>query len=502
MKKSIRKQLVIIFVSLMTMMFLISFLANTFFLKDFYFLQKEEVLMDAYHTLNDNITREGVLSQDKIDQLDDICTRNSISFVVTDQNYKMLVWTTGGYQSSDLQKIMLGRLNGYGIGLDQDETDVLKRGPNYTIQKKYDGVVGINYLEMWGILEKGYYFIMRVNAENISEGVRISNEFLGYSCLICVLISAVLVWYFSRRVARPIGELTDLSKRMADLDFDVRYTSGGTDEIGQLGDSFNRMSEKLEQTYADLLSANNELQKDIEQKQKIDQMRTEFLSNVSHELKTPLALIQGYAEGLEECINDDEESRRFYLEVIQDEAIKMNSLVQKLLTLNQLEFGNEQVSMDRFDLAETIRNKIQSMKILAEQQGVSLVYEGPDHLPVWADEFKVEEVLTNYLSNAFHHVDGEHKIVVFARIVQENQRVRVSVFNTGQQIPDPDLEHVWEKFYKVDKARTREYGGSGVGLSIVKAIMDSFHEQYGVENVENGVKFWFELRDGSNTGNY
>ena len=110
---------------------------------------------------------------------------------------------------------------------------------------------------------------------------------------------------------------------------------------------------------------------------------------------------------------------------------------------------------------------------------------------MWADEYMAEEVLTNYISNAFHHVDGERRIEV--RIIPNGDRVRVSVFNTGAQIPEDDLDKVWIKFYKVDKARTREYGGSGVGLSIVKAIMESMNQKYGVDNYSNGVLFWFEL---------
>ena len=220
-------------------------------------------------------------------------------------------------------------------------------------------------------------------------------------------------------------------------------------------------------------------------------MRREFLSNVSHELKTPIALIQGYAEGLAECVNDDEESRAFYCEVIMDEASKMSGMVQKLLTLNQLEFGNDQLEMNRFDIASLIAGKIQSIGILAQQKDAEILYEGRDCVWVWGDEFKVEEVLTNYLSNALNHVDGERLIRISE--LQLDKKIRISVFNTGMPIPEEDIDHIWEKFYKVDKARTREYGGSGVGLSIVKAIMDSMHQEYGVINHSDGVEFWFEL---------
>ena len=204
----------------------------------------------------------------------------------------------------------------------------------------------------------------------------------------------------------------------------------------------------------------------------------------------------------------------------------MNGLVQKLLTLNQLEFGNDQVVMERFDIGELIRNKVQSVAILAQQKEAEIIYNDIGSVYAWGDEFKVEEVLTNYLSNALNHVSGERKITIQVEkirraeqqkhmavseqedqsieglqeekniLVQMQEFVHISVHNTGEAIPQEDIGLIWDKFFKVDKARTREYGGSGVGLSIVKAIMESFHQKYGVENKNNGVEFRFELRSG------
>lgn len=498
MNISIRKQLVIIFVGLTAMLFLTNFLVNTFFLEGFYSVRKQEVLVQAYEKLNENITVWGTVSDEAVGEIEDLCNANNVSFIVTDEDYSPVIWITSDNADSKYAGLMRARLIGYSIGLDVTEDDsILIRRDKYTIQKRYDQSVATDYLEMWGTLDKGFYFIMRINMENIRDSVRISNEFIAYICLVGMALSGIFIWFITKWLTKPLNELTELSKRMADLDFDAKYTSGGKNEVGQLGAHFNQMSENLERTYSQLMSANNELKRDIEKKEQIDDMRKEFLSNVSHELKTPIALIQGYAEGLQECVNDDAESRAFYCEVIMDEAAKMNNLVQKLLTLNQLEFGNEQVTMERFDLVTLIRNKMQSVAILAQQKGAELVYDGPDSLAAWGDEFKVEEVLTNYLSNALNHVDGEKKIIVRAEC--ERDTVRVTVYNTGKSIPEEDLKLIWEKFYKVDKARTREYGGSGVGLSIVKAIMESFHQKYGVSNCKDGVAFWFELRKGNMT---
>ncbi|MCD7882478.1 MAG: HAMP domain-containing histidine kinase [Lachnospiraceae bacterium] len=494
MKHSLRKQLTVIFGALMAAMFLANFLINSFFLESFYYTKKQQVLVDAYRILNENVDSVGNLDEEKQTELNELCNENGLSYLVTDMSYNEIL----GSESNFYASIMKGRLNGYGLGFDTEDVTVLETNESYTIQKKYDNEIGLNYLEMWGVLDQGYYFIMRINIESIRDSVRISNEFIKYICIVGIVITALIVWFVTKRVTRPLGELTELSKRMADLDFNAKYTSGGTDEIGQLGRHFNEMSEKLEQAYAQLMTANNELQRDIEKKEQIDNMRIEFLSNVSHELKTPIALIQGYAEGLMECVNDDAESREFYCEVIMDEASKMNVLVQKLLTLNQLEFGNDEVEMERFDLALLLQNKIQAVAILAQQKNAVITYYGEKSIFVWGDEFKVEEVITNYLSNALNHVSGEGRIVVTVTVSGQDSpggsHARVTVFNTGEPIPETDIGQIWDKFYKVDKARTRAYGGSGVGLSIVKAIMESFHQKYGVENRENGVAFWFELQ--------
>ena len=174
-----------------------------------------------------------------------------------------------------------------------------------------------------------------------------------------------------------------------------------------------------------------------------------------------------------------------------DEAAKMNQMVKNLLALNQLEFGDENVEFSRFNLTELIRGVLKSMEIMAQSKEVRVNFFETEPVYVWADEFKAEQVVRNYVSNAYNHVSGDRVIEI--RIRKEPDKAKVTVFNTGNPIPEEDIDHIRDKFYKVDKAHTREYGGNGIGLSIVKAIMDSFHQKYGVNNYDNGVEFWFEL---------
>ena len=390
------------------------------------------------------------------------------------------------------------RLFGYVSGLYSDRITVLKKTDEYTLQETTDSKINTNYLEMWGQLDNGYWFLLQTPLESMTESVRLTLIFYTLVGVITILASLFIIPFIMKRYTRPIKQLTDLSRRMAAMDFGAKYTGEEQNEIGALGESFNKMSAGLEASISELKSVNAELQKDNERKTQIDEVRKEFLNNVSHELKTPLALIQGYAEGLKDNIAEDPESRDFYLDVIIDEASKMNSMVRKLLTLNQIEFGNDPVRMEYFDLHEVIDGVIAGMSLIADSQGVTIRYASDGPVMVWGDSFKIEEVLTNYLSNAVNHAEGRKEIDV--RTERQGDTVKVTVRNTGSPIPESDLPHVFEKFYKVDKARTRAYGGSGIGLSIVKAIMDGHNQACGAENLEDGVEFWFTLDAGTSAG--
>ena len=484
---SLTRELAAIIVGLVAVIIVICWFLNTTFLGKYYMYQKEDTLLEGFHVI-DQASETGELTSDKFDvTFDNLCANGNISIMVISSNRNIVRSSV-----NDNQVILMEFMNVL-FGSDQSEPEVLEKAENYVIQRKTDNRLDSEYLVLYGTLQNGNLILMRTALESIRESAKISNQFLVYVGLLGIILGAIAAVLISRGISTPILELTDISKRMTELDFEAKFSPRRKhqNEIDELGEHFNRLSNTLETTISELKSANNELKQDIQKKTEIDEMRKDFLSNVSHELKTPLALIQGYAEGLKECINDDAESRDFYCEVIMDEADKMNQMVKKLLTLNQLEFGNEIVKMERFDVTELINGVVNSSGILLCQNEIQVEFDGTEPLYVWADEFKLEEVITNYLSNAIHHADFEKKISIW--YTQKEDCVRISVFNTGKPIPEEDLDNIWIKFYKVDKARTREYGGSGIGLSIVKAIMESFHRECGVINHENGVEFWLEL---------
>lgn len=509
--QSIRTKLIFIMIMMMGLALLVFWFLNYKLLSPYYEYSKASQLESSYDDVN------AVLSEDEdyTQGGENLATDSQLDLEIIGQNSAVTIYIFRvtnffgviNYQFdfpsvSDMQKRIIEDLTkNYIYGMDEEVSPndkggegrkLIRRKKSYNIYKVYDDHMGSHYMELFGQTENGSFIYLRTNYQSMNENIDIFNRFIGYAGVCVMILGIFLMIFFGNSFAKPILQITDIAKRMSELDFNVKYPVKTHDEIGVLGSSINTLSETLETTISELKSANNELQKDIEHKIQIDEMRKEFLSNVSHELKTPIALIQGYAEGLLDNINDDEESRDFYCEVIIDEANKMNKMVKKLLTLNQIEFGNNQVTFERFNIVELIQTVMNSAQLLADQKEASMyMIEEYEPVYVWADEYMIEEVVTNYISNAINHVDFEKKIEISLNVMENV--VRVSVFNTGQCIPEEDLEKVWIKFYKVDKARTRAYGGSGIGLSIVKATMDSMNRECGVRNRENGVEFWFDL---------
>lgn len=490
---SIRFEISATFISIMFLTFGLILLINLFFMEKFYVQNKREAIIQAYRSIAQAITDGDITSEDFDQEISHICERYNIEMIVLDADSKTVKSSTSNVEF--LAKLLWeNMLTSSSNTTGEFETrEILDYGDGYTLQMDIDKSTGRKYLDMWGVVGSGNLVLVRSTIESIKDNVIISNTFMAYVGIIAIVVGSIFILYISKKVTEPIKRLYLISDQMKKLNFEAKYENleSYSNEIDVLGQNMNELSETLESTIKELKKANIALKHDIARKEEIDEMRKEFLSNVSHELKTPIALIQGYAEGLKEGINDDEESRNFYCEVIMDEASKMNIMVKKLLTLNQLEFGNDSTNMDRFDIVDMIRNYIKSAELLAKQKDVTIKFEDYEPIFVWGDEFKIEEVLQNFYSNALNHIDGDKIIEI--KLIQEDNHVRVSVFNTGKPIPEESLDHIWEKFYKVDKARTREYGGSGVGLSIVKAIMEGMHQAYGVKNYDNGVEFYFEL---------
>lgn len=492
-KGSLTKELVFIIVALVAGTILLCYGLNATLIERYYITNKQNTLLEGFEVI-DEVSATGKLNTPSFDvTFDNLCANGNINILIINSNQTIV-----RSSANDAQMMLMEFMNIL-FKANPQNSAVLKQQNNYTILKRQDIRLNSEYLVLYGSLQNGNLILMRSALASIRESADISNRFLAIVGSIAVIISTIITFFVSKGITNPIRELSIISEKMTKLDFDAKYVRNRShkNEIDELGEHVNRLSDTLESTISELKSANLVLQRDIEEKIQIDEMRQEFLSNISHELKTPLAVIAGYAEGLAECVNDDPESRNYYCEVILDETEKMTRMVKQLLSLNQLEFGQEKLQLQRFDLTELIQGVLEKVSVLLNQYECVFVFSENDPLYVWGDEFKIEEVLTNYITNAIYHAKNEKKIQLF--YTKKEKCVRVHIFNTGDLIPEDALTEIWTKFYKVDKARTREYGGTGIGLSIVKAIMQSHKQEFGVQNHENGVEFWFELDNTQNS---
>lgn len=497
MKHSIQTRLTVAFIGLTALILLAIWAINNWLLEDYYIQDKIKILEEGYNKIDQMLQEEPLSEMEPYSEDSDADELSKLLKDLGEQYNTTIVLVdsvTGktAVSSARDQQFLARRVQGYVFGRTGGPSELVRKHQNYIVQRTYNPVERTADLEAWGFFsDNTTLFIMSTPLSSVWDSVNLSNRFLAIVGIVAMIVGSLVIYVITRKITSPIMGLAKLSEEMGHLNFDVKYEGQQQDEVGILGKNMNALSDKLKETIGELQEANKQLQKDINEKIQIDEMRKEFIANVSHELKTPIALIQGYAEGLSEGMCEDGESRDYYCGVIVDEATKMNRMVKQLLNLTALEFGNDEAVKETFDLTAVIEGILSSSSILFQQKEAQVNFEPQHEVMVLADEFKVEEVITNYLSNALNHLSGERKINIYME--EEVERVKVVVFNTGEWIPDEDLPKLWTKFYKVDKARTREYGGSGIGLSIVKAIMDSHHQEYGAQNVKDGVEFWFTL---------
>ena len=475
----------------LTVLLIIIFLiiVNSFLLENFYLYNKKKTLKAVYETINSYYKKP---IQDTLieKELEKISVANNFDILIKDNN-GINVYTTNKSFTS-----VIGTIND--IINKVNEGKELEKNDKFSIKKQRDFKNGISYIMLSGKLDNGYFLYIRIPVSSIQESVKISNNFLLLMAGFVILIAAIMVSIISKKFTEPILELNNIAKRMSNLDFSKKYkVTKAKDEINDLGISINTMSEKLEKTIKQLRNSNIELERDIEEKSKMDEMRKSFISDVSHELKTPIALIQGYSEGLLENVNTDEESRKFYAEVILDESNKMDRLVKQLLELMKLEYGKREFNDKEFNIVEVEQEVIRKSKVMLEENNIQVEWQNTDEINVFADDFYIEQVITNYITNAIKNAksttNDEKIIKIENEIDNEKNKVRVKVFNTGDNIKEEDLNRIWNRFYKVDESRNRENGGTGIGLSFVKAIMNNYGNNYGVVNKEDGVEFYFEL---------
>jgi len=472
MRKSIQFKLFISIVLILLITTFIGFIINSQLYKDYYLSnQRKEVLEDA-NLLNEFIENDEIhLYNDTVEQL----TENK-GYII----YKGPIPTGPGK----------GNMNFRNRRLDHNFEEDLNNSNNYSSTGNiydfsiyYNEAYNNNFLRLSYLLSDNSLLIIETSIAIVNTSARFNLQFYLIISLLTIIIGGIFSYFFSRWFTRPILELSKQAKAMINLDFSQKFNYNQKDEIGVLGDNINALSLKLEKTIA-------ELNEDLKEKEKLENMRKTFIANISHELKTPIALIKGYSEGL---LYDVNEKKDEYVDIIIDETNKMDHLVKELLEVSNLESGKVSLDIKPFDLSSLIDDILYRYNRLLKDNEIKIKTNKNDIVMINADYKKIEEVITNYLNNALRHASDDKIIQI--DLIQSDTKTKLSVFNTGTNIPEDALENIWTSFYKVDESRKRVDGSTGLGLYIVKIIMELHDGSYGVINKNNGVEFYVEFNE-------
>lgn len=335
------------------------------------------------------------------------------------------------------------------------------------------------------------YIVAAIPHQAVLEAIEIMKDYYGLVFGAVVIIIAVLSYVFILMVSRPLIHISQVAEKIAHLDFEERLEVKSNDEIGNLSNSINQMSDSLRLSLEELQLRNQTLKEDIERERAVENMRKEFINGVSHELKTPLGIAKGYAEALQDGIGKAKQP--YYAAVILDEIDRMDALVKDMMEISKLQSGIYQLKYSSFDLSALMKAALSRHECLMEEKAQKYSLKVNTASKVWADEDKIEMVVNNLLSNAIRYGDSEGEITV--KIYEVAHEIICTISNEGALIPQDKLEMIWEKFYRLDGSRSKHNGGSGLGLAIVKNIIDLHGTRCGVKNLPDGsgVSFYFVL---------
>lgn len=466
-------QLSAIFLAAVTVILII----NTLYLNDIYLYNKKQDMKEIADRINYLDIQSGIY----FGTVKDLESQNNVSIDIYDSNGSEL------YVGSEL---ILNSADGTQI-LEHSEK---KDGSFFEIQE----TGGNQYIFYHADLSFGGEIEIYSYKSDVDSNASVALTFTWGSAFLIFIISLVSIYMYTRKFTKPLIKMNDITEKMSKMDFSEKCEVASKDEIGHLSESINHLSDSLDTTLNDLNEKNKRLSDDIEKKNTLDQLRKEFISSISHELKTPIAIIKGYAEGAEVLLESGETDNALeYCGIIIKESEKMNALVYELLELSRYELGDNRLDSEKFELKSFIDAYTDSAKIVFKDNNITLRSEIKDGIICFGDVIKLTMVLNNYISNAVSHIGGERIIKITAE--ESDTICRVNVFNSGENIKDEDIDKIWNSFYRADKSRSRKEGRFGLGLSTVVAIQNLHSMGYGVRNEENGVTFWFDISKGNNT---
>ncbi len=488
---SIRRRLLLSITGIVLLMGAIMILMNGTFLEEYYiFIEKRMLtsqaakIADIVEASDDDSGLSGLLEGTE--------RKNSLSVSIIGADGNPRYFTRTGVMDQP-----------FGGRMPDDRPVPVQKTPTFLILdsiKLEDGSIlelqddirlGVRYMAVKKLLSDGSWLDIRVMLSSIERGASVANTFTLYAVALGLLITVIWAVGFSRKFTKPLVEMSSIAKDISELDFSRKCETSKQDEMGQLGTSINELSEKLSAALGDLKLKNSMLEGELERERQLDRMRKEFVANVSHELRTPISVIQGYAEALRMNIAGTEDKKDYYSGVIVDEAERMNKLVADLLELSQYQSGAAKLDRKCFSLTDMVIRITD--RCFKPELAASLRLHLPEEAEACADERRTEQVLINFLNNASEHLSEGGRIDVSVLEGDAGGPWVLEVVNDGEPIPDDALEHIWDSFYRVDKARSRNNGRYGLGLSIVRAVQEMHAMGYGALNLEGRVRFWAEI---------
>ncbi len=318
------------------------------------------------------------------------------------------------------------------------------------------------------IIENGRiteYAFAIASLQPVNEAMLVLKDYYVYALIIVFLVIILLSFYYSKIIVKPLIKINRVTKKMANFDFSEKLPVTADDEIGGLSGSINTLSVNLKDRIDRLNVANTKLQQDIERERQLEKTRKEFISGVSHELKTPLSVIRSFAEGIKDGVSKD---TSYYTDVILEETENMNRLIVEMLELAKLESGTYKLDMTTFSIGELTQQVYTKLLFSMEEKHLQVNIDADPSILVKANRSRIEQVVVNLLSNAIRYTPEGEKIQV--SIIEAEDTVKVEIENTGNPIPEESLEKIWDRFYRLDASRSRHTGGTGLGLSIEKTF--------------------------------
>ena len=469
---SIRNKIFLQVGLLITTMILLMIIANSLLAEPYYLYRQRQQMMDYFQTIN-------ALSDQDYDDTDifsQIETEGTMDLFLENADGEDIYVSLNFQNDLRVQKQMPGAPpTAAPPALETISVDNVDGNLQFT--QVLESNFNIENLILTGTLDNGLILEMRISLQYMRASIEVINQILLLIGLVFILISMAIAYMLSISFTKPILAINTAAERMQGLNFDTHCDVTTKDELGQLSANINHMSDALSDTI-DTLHVR-------------DEKRRALLNNVSHELKTPLTLMQGYAVALKNNVLKNPEKTDFYAEVIIDETEKMSLLVETLLDIDQLELDKKKMTLRTFEVNAFVKEVFRKFEHLMEADGLDHHLTPCSDIDVVCDPILMERVLKNLLSNAIRYMGEEKKLHI--SIAPYKSSVRIEIMNSAEHVEDEELEKLWESFYKMDKARTRDHGGHGLGLSIVKAIQQAHHQPYGAKNMTEGICFWFEI---------